>query len=239
MCIFIEQIIDKIISADWNTIILTTITCGITALAGAKYGAKLAFKNDKKLEEDKTKKEELNCIFSYYGYLISLFHGYNTTAKSFDDNLMGYHIENNLAKLQNAKCNWGCLNFIMSNSNKLVEKTFTLEKDIDVCIEKSNLYSEVAGQGDKSIPPRIIAMRIFTEVYIGIIALLCSYDSYTQRYYGKNLINPEFNTNIEQAKCLSKKLVNEISSLNYPPRDVDAYLSRIKEKEDWFLKFDK
>ena len=239
MCILINQIVEKIISADWNTLTLATVTSFVSALAGAGFGALFAFKNDKKLDGDRTKKEELNCIFSYYGYLISLFHGYNTTAKSFDDNLKGYHIENNLSKLQNAKCNWGCLNFIMNNSNKLVEKTFTLEKDIDVCIEKSNLYSEVAGQGDKSISPRIIAMRIFTEVYIEIIALLCSYDSYTQRYYGKNLINPEFKTNIEQAKCLSKKLVNEISSLNYPPRDVDAYLSRIKEKEDWFLEFDK
>ena len=237
MCIIVEQIIEKFISADWYTLTIAAVTSFVSALAGAGFGAWLAFKNDKKLEEDKTKKEELNCIFSYYGYLISLFHGYNTTAKSLDDSLMDYHIENNLSKLQNAKCNWGCLNFIMNNSDKLVEKTFTLEKDIDVCIEKSNLYSEVAGEGEKSIAPRIIAMRIFTEVYIGIIAMLCSYDNYAKRYYDKSLINQEFKEDIKKAKKLSEKLVDNISKINHSPWDVDAYLNRIKEKEDWFLQF--
>ena len=202
-------------------------------------GAKLAFKNDQEKEEIKRKQDELNCIFSYYGYLINLFHGYNASAKSLKQSLINYHLENNLSKLQNNKLDWGCLNFIMQNSNELFEKTFKLEKDIDILIEKTKLYSDVAGQGDNSINPRVIALRQLSEVYIEIIAMITSYDNYVRNYYNRPLVTENLMQIIKEAESLSKELVNNISGINNSLGDNKDFLKRIEDKKDWFMHFNK
>lgn len=224
---------------DWDTFVLTVATCAVAAGVTAWLGAKYAFKNDKKLEADRARKEELNHIFSYYGYLMNLFHGYNQFANSLNELGKGYRIENNLSKIQNIKNNWGCLNFVMNHSTELFEQTFSLEKDIDSLIEKANSYAKET----ENIKERIITIRLFTEVYKKTIAMIINYSNYSEKYYNKQIMTTDLMATIKEAENLSDKLVKDVCTLNSTVealklKDDDAYLKRIEDIKKWYIKFD-
>ena len=175
---------------DSDALFTALITASATLMA-ARTGAKCAFAYNQKLEEGKARKEELNYIFSYYGYLINLYWGYKATSDSLKSISDSYLIENNLSKVQKANRDWGCLSFIMDKSNTLFENIFMLEKDIDIVIEEYIRYSEGAKSNHPHPRAKTIALEQFKKVYPEIIAMIYSLNNYKGKYYGGTLITKE------------------------------------------------
>ena len=198
---------------DCDALLTALITASATLIA-AWAGAACAFAYNHKLEEDKIRNKELNCIFSYYGYLINLYWGYKATSDSLTSISDSYLIENNLSKVQKANRDWGCLSFIMDKSNTLFENIFILEKDTDVVIEKYIRYSEGA-KSDRPHPrARTIALEQFKKVYPEIVAMIYSLNNYADEFYDETLITKEM-----------KEELPSITSL------------KMEDKERWCLEF--
>ena len=200
---------------DCDALLTALITASATLIA-AWAGAACAFAYNQKLEEDKIRNKELNCIFSYYGYLINLYWGYKATSDSLTSISDSYLIENNLSKVQKANRDWGCLSFIMDKSNTLFENIFILEKDTDVVIEKYIRYSEGAKSDHPHPRARTIALEQFKKVYPEIVAMIYSLNNYADEFYDETLITKEM-----------KEELPSITSL------------KMEDKERWYLKFDK
>ena len=169
---------------DWNTLLLTTATCGfaslITAFAGAKWGAEYAFENDEEINRKRKEKEELENIYKFYGHLLSLYNGYDSWANSFIQLSNGFRIENNISKIKNLSSNeWGILCFIAENSLELYEQIFKLERDTDIAEEKTTIYAN-QDKKDASSRSHIIAQKQFIGVYAEIIMMIFSINNYTR-----------------------------------------------------------
>ena len=202
--IWIKQIIENIISADWNTIIVTAITTFISTFIGAIS----AFFLNNQLESIKNINFQLKKLRAYFGSLLSTFDGYERWADSYLEQGDVYSIECNYAKIDNYY-NYEEIDFIAEKNIKFYELIFNLQTDINILKEKITVYKE--NKNEPGTDHKRVAKRQFLENYYEIILMLKNTNRYMQENYRfqKNLINKDLVDKLSKAKEKINKLVKD------------------------------